>query len=120
MIKMYRKRVIERTRFIKFQSLLFTVPKKDSSDRRTILDLSHLNTFIYKSSFKMLTASQVRLLLPKGAWTVSLDLKDGFYHLSIAKMFRPYMGFRYRGQNWQFRAMPFRKAFGAFHIWTTS
>ena len=74
---------------------------------RTILDLSFLNEYIQISSFKMLTLSQVRLLLPPGAWTVSLDLKDGFWHLAIAKKFRPYLGFTNRNQNWRFRAMPF-------------
>ena len=74
---------------------------------RTILDLSLLNEYIANTSFKMLTFSQVRLLLPPKAWTVSLDLKDGFWHLSIAKDFRPFLGFTYRKQNWRFRAMPF-------------
>ena len=46
-------------------------------------------------------------MLPKGAWTVSLDLKDGFWHVRVAKAFRPYLGFCYRGVNWRFRAMPF-------------
>ena len=55
----------------------------------------------------MLTLKQVRLLLPAEAWTVSLDLKDGFYHLMVSKKFRPYLGFCYKGQKWRFRAMPF-------------
>ena len=105
--KLYRKRVIEKTKFLKFRSLLFSVPKKDPTERRTILDLSKLNEFITNSTFKMLTLRQVRLLLPMGAWTVSLDLKDGFWHIAVAKAFRPYLGFRYRDQNWRFRAMPF-------------
>ena len=55
----------------------------------------------------MLTLKQVRLQLPPGAWTASLDLKDGFWHLAVSRTFRPYLGFRYRDQNWRFRAMPF-------------
>ena len=50
---------------------------------------------------------EVRLLLPKGFWTVALDLKDGFWHLPVSRRKRPFLGFRYRGQLWQFRAMPF-------------
>ena len=105
--KLYRKKVIEKVRFNKFTSRLFSVPKKDSEEMRTILDLSPLNNYIQISSFKMLTLKQVRLQLPPGAWTISLDLKDGFWHLSVARTFRPYLGFRYRDQNWRFRAMPF-------------
>ena len=53
-IKMYRKRVIEKTRFLKFRSRLFSVPKRDSLETRTILDLSKL-TRLSNSTFKMLT-----------------------------------------------------------------
>ena len=106
-MKMFRMRVIEKTRFLKFRSLLFSVPKRDSSESRTILDLSKLNDFIHLSTFKMLTLKQVRLLLPLGAWTAALDLREGFYHVLISRAFRPFLGFTYRGQNWRFRAMPF-------------
>ncbi len=40
-------------------------------------------------------------------WTVSLDLKDGFWHVPISRRKRPYLGFKYKGQYWRFRAMPF-------------
>ena len=59
--KLYRKNVIEKVRFNKFTSRLFSVPKKDSEEMRTILDLSPLNNHIQISSFKMLTLKQVRL-----------------------------------------------------------
>ena len=39
--------------------------------------------------------------------SASIDLKDGFLHLSVASKFRPYLGFNNRGQNWRFMAMPF-------------
>ena len=106
-LKMSRMRVIEKTRFLKYCSLLFSVPKRDSAESRTILDLSKLNEYICVSTFKMLTLRQVRLLLPQHAWTVALDFQDGFYHIMVSRAFRPFLGFRYRGQNWRFRAMPF-------------
>ena len=105
--KLYHKKVIEKVKFNRFTSRLFSVPKKDSEEMRTILDLSPLNNYIQIASFKMLTLKEVRLQLPPGAWTISLDLKDGFWHLSVARSFRPYLGFRYKNQNWRFRAMPF-------------
>ena len=46
LVKMRRKRVIEKAKVVKFQSRIFTVPKKDSSEGRMILDLSILNTHI--------------------------------------------------------------------------
>ena len=102
-----KKRVIEKAKRLRFQSRLFTVPKKGSSIGRLILDLSKLNEYINCPSFKMLTIKEVRLLLPAGFWTISVDLLDGYWHVPIAPNKRPYLGFRYNGQAWQFRAMPF-------------
>ena len=102
-----RKRVIEKAKFLKWQSRLFTVPKKDSAEDRLILDLSQINLFIHCPSFKMLTLKEVKMLLPIGYWTVSIDLKDGYWHIPVAPNKRPFLGFRYRNQDWQFRAMPF-------------
>ena len=92
---------------ILFQSRLFTVPKRDSTEERLILDLSCLNGYIHCPTFKMLTLKDISAILPPGYWTVSLDLKDGFWHVNIFHKLRPYLGFRYRGQLYQFRAMPF-------------
>ena len=106
---MRKKRVIEKAKgnLLKFQSILFMIPKSDPSEERLIIDLSKLNEYIECPTFKMLTMLQVRMLLPKHFWTVAVDLKDGFWHIPITPRKRPYLGFRYKGQNWQFRAMPF-------------
>ena len=101
-----KRRVIEKAKKLMWQSRLFTVPKNSEEDR-LILDLSILNEFIKCPTFKMLNLKEVKLLLPKDYWTISLDLKDGFWHLGVAKTKRPYLGFTYRNQDWQFRAMPF-------------
>ena len=71
------------------------------------MDLSKLNAFIKCPKFRMLTMREIRLLLPKDFWSVALDLQDGFWHLPVSRRKRPFLGFRYRGQLWQFRAMPF-------------
>ena len=105
--KMYKKKVIMKAKRILFQSRLFTVPKRDSTEERLILDLSCLNGYIHCPTFKMLTLKDISAILPPGYWTVSLDLKDGFWHVNIFHKLRPYLGFRYRGQLYQFRAMPF-------------
>ena len=102
-----KKRVIEKAKRLRLQSRLFTVPKKGSIDGRLILDLSILNLFINCPSFKMLTLKDTCLLLPAGFWTISIDLLDGYWHVPIAPNKRPFLGFIYRGQAWQFRALPF-------------
>ena len=107
MSELYQKRVIEKAKNLKWQSRLFTVPKKDSDKERLILDLSLLNSFINRPTFKMLTLREVKLLLPQGYWTTSIDLRDGYWHIPITPGKRPYLGFSYNDQDWQFRAMPF-------------
>ena len=105
--KMRNQRVIQRIRFLKFTCHLFSVPKKDYTESRTTLDLSDLNEFIKNSTFKMLTMKEIKLLIPRGFWTMSLDLKDGFYHTSKSNGLRKYLGFKYKGMCWAFRAMHF-------------
>ena len=107
LVKLRRKRVIEKAKIVHFQSRIFTVPKKDSPDGRLILDLSILNSYINCPHFKMLTIREVKLLLPKDFWTTSIDFKDGFWHVPVSRTKRSFLGFRWKNQNWQFRAMPF-------------
>ena len=102
-----RKRVIEKARQLRWQSRLFTVPKRDSQEDRLILDLSQLNLYIACPSFKMLTIKEIKYLLPRGYWTISIDFLDGYWHVPVAPSKRPYLGFTYRNQDYQFRAMPF-------------
>ena len=98
---------IERTRFLAFQGPLFSVPKKGTDKRRVILDLSTLNRYIVCPRFKMTTVEQVRQILPVGAWTISLDLKEAYYHVPIHPNFRKFLGFCIGGQKYRFKALPF-------------
>ena len=100
--------IIERAkRPIRWQSILFTVPKRNPGEHRLILDLSKLNDFIDCPPFKMLTLKEVKLLLPKGYWTVSIDMLDGYFHLPVAPSKRSFLGFTYNGLDWVFRGVPF-------------
>ena len=83
------------------------MPKRGSDKLRIILDLSHLNKYILCPSFKMLTLKDVKLHLPRNHFTVSLDLKDGYWHVPIAPAKRSYLGFIYKGVEYNYRAMPF-------------
>ena len=109
--EMLEKQVIVKAEHLYFQSRIFSVPKKDSEKVRTILDLSFLNKHIECPHFRMTTVHQVRQILPKNAWTVSLDLSDAFWHVPVAKNFQPYLGFRLQGplglRSFSFRVMSF-------------
>ena len=102
-----RADAIEETRFIKFQGRLFSVPKRDTPERRVILDLSALNKFIVCPHFKMTSVEQVRRIIPQGSWMVSLDLKDAYLHVPVARAFRKFLGFRIGSRAYQFKSLPF-------------
>ena len=72
-------------------------PKKGIEKLRMILDLSLLNKCIHCPTFKMLSHKQVRLSLPRGVFTKSIDLQDGYWHIPIAPKKRHYIGFSYAG-----------------------
>ena len=94
-------------KYISFQGQLFCVRKKDSSKQRVILDLSVLNKYIQCDRFQMLTISQIRTLLPQGAYAISIDLTDAYWHVPIAHHFSPYLGFALGRKVYAFRTMPF-------------
>ena len=83
------KAVIKKVKCLMFQGRLFCVPNKDSDKERVLLDLSYLNKFIRFEKFRMLTLSQVRTLLPRGAVNFSIDLTDTYWHIPIARRFTP-------------------------------
>ena len=101
------KKVIEPVSSILLQARLFCVDKKDSSRKRVILDLSDLNNYIRYDKSKMLTIAQIRILLPKGAYTCAVDLTDTYWHVPMARHRSPYLGFGLGHQAYMFRIMPF-------------
>ena len=55
----------------------------------------------------MTTVEQVSQVLPAGAWTISLNLSEAYYHVPIHPDFRKFLGFRLGTQKYRFRALPF-------------
>ncbi|MEL7079616.1 MAG: reverse transcriptase domain-containing protein, partial [Cyanobacteria bacterium J06582_2] len=107
MNKALKKGAIEVSKNIIRQNRLFDVPKKDTEERRVILDLKKLNLFIGCETFKMTTVAQVRKILPKGGWAVSIDLKDAYWHVPVAQKFRKFLGFKLGEESYRFKVMPF-------------
>ena len=60
------KGVIEMCKFLCFQGRLFSVKKRDSLERRAILDLLCLSKFIQCDKFKIITITQVWTCFPQG------------------------------------------------------
>ena len=89
-----------------FYSLIFLVPKKNGK-LCLIIDLSLLNCYIEKQSFKMETVKLVRQSMKLNDWAVSIDLTDVYLHVPIHPHYRKYLRFTYEDQVFHFTALPF-------------
>ena len=63
-----------------FYSRIFLVPKKNGK-LRLFIDLSLLNRYIKKQSFKMETVKSVRQAMRLNDWAVSIDQTDAYLHV---------------------------------------
>ena len=90
-----------------FYSRIFLVPKKNGK-LHLIIDLSSLNRYIKKQSFKMETVKLVRQAMRLNDWAVSIDLTDAYLHVLIHHQSRKYLRFVYEDEVYHFTALPFR------------
>ncbi|XP_030293378.1 uncharacterized protein LOC115593839 [Sparus aurata] len=98
--------VVGHTRLNGFYSVYFLIPKKDGGFR-PILDLRGLNRFLKVLPFRMLRMADVLQSVAQGAWFVSIDLKDAYFHVPIAPHHRQFLRFAFQGRAYQFKVMPF-------------
>ena len=89
-----------------FYSRLFAIPKA-SGGYRPILDLSPLNKFLKEVKFQMDSPDSIRRAIQRGDWATSLDLKDAYYHVSIAPIDRKWLRFTWKDKIYQYRVLPF-------------
>ena len=98
---------VEKTKCLLFQGPLFSVPKRNTTKRRVILDLSALNKSIACPTFWMTTVEDVRQVLPIGAFSTSIDLKDAYWYIPVHPCSGNTWGFCLGQQNFQFMTLPF-------------
>lgn len=80
--EMLRDEVVEHASSKIFLSRAFTVPKKNSSATRQVVDFSCLNCIVLIFRFKMLMARQVRMALRWGSWFTVVGLESTGMSLS--------------------------------------
>lgn len=71
------------------------------------MDLRDLNLHIVYKKFRMTSIQGTLPLLSKGVWMVTLDLKDAYFHITIALEHRKYLRFTLGDDHYQFKALPF-------------
>ena len=86
-------------------SPIFVVPKKDGK-WRMILNLKDLNQDIEYQHFKMETFKDALVLITKGCFMCSLDLKDAYFSVHVNEASQDYLKFYWKEQLYAFTAFP--------------
>lgn len=88
-----------------FLSKIFLAPKPNGG-KRFILNLKSLNKFISTSHFKMEDHRTAAKLVTRNGFMATIDLKEAYLLVPIAKVDRKYLRFEY-GKTYEFNAMPY-------------
>ena len=97
-----------------FYSTYFVVPKKDGG-LRPILNLKPFNKSLHRVRFKMETLRTVIAVVQQGNWLASVDLKDAYLHVPVARAMWRYLRFSLPGAgDFQWRVLPFGLSLAPF------
>ena len=84
-----------------------SVVESSAGKKRLVINLRHLNRFLWKQKFKYEDLRVAMLLFEKGDYLFSFDLKSGYHHVDIAKVHQKYLGFSWGGRYYMFTVLPF-------------
>ena len=98
-----------------FKSNIFTRPKK-SGGLRTIINLKRLNKHLEKIHFKMEHIMTILPLIKQGIFMTSLDLKDAYFSLPIAKQYKKYLRFIWKDQLYEYQCLCFGLNLAPFYF----
>ena len=90
-----------------FVSPIFDVPKKDTDNRRVILNLKYLNNFIRKTKFRLEGYDVIFSMIRVNDFLVSIDLHDAFLTLSMHPLCFKYLCFEWLNVRYCYTCMPF-------------
>ena len=89
-----------------FLSHIFPVPKRTLGEYRIIFDLSDLNMFIRKTTFRMTSYFSIMSLISRGDFFISIDLTDAYHAIAIHLFFRRFLTFVFLNVYYQFTCLP--------------
>ena len=76
-----------------------SVVESSGGKKRLVINLRHLNRFLWKQKFKYEDLRVAMLLFEKGDYLFSFDLKSGYHHVDITEAHWKYLGFAWGGGN---------------------
>lgn len=92
---------------IAFVSPIFLVPKKGPKRWRLVVDMRRLNQHFVTPAFKLEGLGTILRMSDKGWWFVTFDLREGYFHLTIAETSRRWLGIRVGNKLLRYMVLPF-------------
>ncbi|KAI8487030.1 hypothetical protein Bbelb_352900 [Branchiostoma belcheri] len=89
-----------------FLSHLFLVSKK-TRGWCPVVTLRPLNQYVDAPHFKMEGLQDLKSLLIEDDYMAPIDIRDAYFHIPVHESFRRLLRFRWKGQIWEFQALPF-------------
>lgn len=89
-----------------FVSRVFTV-KKSNGDDRMIIDLSDLNEFVNKVTFKMEGLDVIKSLLQPDDFMMSVDLSNAFFSIPLHEDSKCFTTFEFNNTRYVYNVLPF-------------
>ena len=96
-------------------SSIYTVPKKNGK-RRPVINLRWVNKHLRKMKVKMTTMKDVKAAVTPGCWMSTIDLMKCFWGLPVHERDQRTVVFRWKGQNYIFKCLPFGLSLSPFYI----
>ena len=84
-----------------------SVVENSVGKKRLVINLRHLNRFLWKQRFRYEDLRVAMTLFEKGDYLFSFDLKAGYHHIDIAETHRKYLGFSWQKRYYVFTVLPF-------------
>ncbi len=88
-------------------SPVFVVSKKGPKKYRLVIDLRGLNSGLRDRPIRFENLTQVGRIAGKGWWMITMDLSQGYHHVTMAPESRKYLGFRFGDRVFRWLVLPF-------------
>ena len=98
--------VIERDNNLCHISPINCVPKRNNKFR-LVADLRHINSHINSKNFKYDNILSITENIKPDDRLVTVDIKDGFYHIPVSKQSQECLAFAFEGQKYKWCRLPF-------------
>lgn len=106
-LDMWDQEVLEPATGKVFLSQVFTGLKQTSMTSHLVANINHLNRFIDSYKFHTFMAAQAHLAFHLGAWFVTFDHKEAYWHIPIMPRYRCFLAIQVRETVLQFTVLPF-------------